>query len=299
MDRGSATVGEQGEDAGIIAALHCGLPDQVGHVRVGDTVDAGRGFHDAHAHRRSDLFLDGLDSLLPVQLHSPAQEVVWIQVSKDKVSVGYGGLRAAHGVAYGPGTRTGTLGTHFQKLRLRLDPGDAPAARPDGFYPDLRTQETVPHEHRSVVPFHSPVADNADLEGSPAHVRGQNVLLADKPPEKVGTDHSGCGTRLNGGNSALAGRVDAPDAAVRLHNEGLLGEAQSLQGGLKRSQVSRDLGAHVRIEDGGDGPLVLSQEGSGLARATDEDARVFLLQDLFDGVLVSIVGDGPQEADGY
>ena len=134
VERPGATEGDEGEVAGIEAALHRDQADGIGHVLV---------------HRADDgecciLRREGQGLAQPgkrrtrggkIQRHGPAQEEGGIETAQHQIGVGDGGRLAAAAIGDGPGLGAGALRPHMQQPAL-VDPGDGAAARPDGAHGD-------------------------------------------------------------------------------------------------------------------------------------------------------------------
>ena len=298
MNRSRSADSHHGEFPRVVSTLHRAAANEVAHVGIDDAEDPAGGLDRGHVQRLGDALLDGGRGRILVQRHTPPEKVPGVQVTQDHVGVAHGGLRSADTVSHGAGRGPRTLGAHLQQARLVVDPGDAAAARTDGGHPDLGRQNAVALEHGLVVALDQASPDQADLEGGAAHVGGQNVRLADQIRDELAAHHSGRGSGFQGSDGLLRRGLDAQHAAVGLHDEGSAPEPVAGEFFLKIPHVGDDLGADVRAENGRRRALVFAQERRDVAGAAYVDLGVLPPDHIRHGLLVSVVGDGPEQTDG-
>ena len=78
MHRRSTAESEQHEISRIMAFLYGRFTNQIAHMRIGDAIDAARGFHFGHLERLGDFFPHGGQRLGFVELHSAAEKIILV-----------------------------------------------------------------------------------------------------------------------------------------------------------------------------------------------------------------------------
>src|SRR4030095_1571558 len=99
VDGCSSSESEQHKSSGIVSSLDSRLSHQVAHMRVDNSVNAARRWGRAHPHRRRDLLFEDLKPSLLIQSHLAAEEAIFVQISKNQISVGNRNFRAAEPIA--------------------------------------------------------------------------------------------------------------------------------------------------------------------------------------------------------
>ena len=115
----------------IVSSLDSRLSNQIAHMRIDNSVNAARRPGRAHTHRRRDLLFEDLQRSLLIQSHLAAEEAIFVQISKNQVSVGNRNFRAAEPIADRSRLGAGALRTDFEQPGFRIDPDNAAAARAD------------------------------------------------------------------------------------------------------------------------------------------------------------------------
>ena len=151
--------------------------------------------------------------------------------------------------------------------------GDRPAPRSDLDHVDHRRLDGEPaapleavhpggfHGRRDVRPS---VLNETGLGGGPAHVEGDDVVVADLPPEEGGDQRASGRPRLEEADREPARGRGRRHAARGLDEVEPPTEAALGEGGLELGDVPGHEGLHVGVGRGGRGPLVFPEFGHDL-----------------------------------
>ena len=143
VHRPRAAEGEEREAVRVFAALQRMDARGVGHVLVGDLVNAPGRLLDRHAQLVGDLLLDRPPRAVDIQLHAPAEEVGRVKIAEDQIGVGHRRLGSAAPVA------------------------DRPWIRPGRVRPDLEQPERIHARDRAAAGADLDHLDHRDLDGQP------------------------------------------------------------------------------------------------------------------------------------
>ena len=298
--------GEERIAAQILSALDAVNARGRRHVLVDHAVDSPRRRDDVEPERSRHLLLDGPPGGVPVEPHAAPEKEIGVDVAEDEIGVGHRGQPAAEVVA--GGTRIGprAVGTDFQEAEA-IHARDGAAPRADLDHLDdgnahgqagalleairARDLELAGHQRHAAV-------DHAGLGRGAPHVEGEHAQLAPLAGGQRGGEGAGGGTGLHEANGKLARRRRQRDAAGRLHDVELSGNALLGQARLEIGEVARHERSHVDVGRGGRGPLVLADLGHDVGRARDGQARRHLADQLDQAPLVDGIDVGVQQADG-
>src|SRR5205814_3550905 len=115
MYRPGTAEGEQRERARVAAPLDGVDSRRIGHVLIDHLVHGPGGAGDVETQWIRELLLDGALSGCHVERHTPAEEVVRVQVAENEVSIGDGWVSAAAAIADRPRFRTRRIRAHFEQ----------------------------------------------------------------------------------------------------------------------------------------------------------------------------------------
>ena len=82
-----ATIGEEGEVARIVAALHRHATQKIRHAGIENLTDSPGGLEGAETKRLRNLLVDGATGRSRVELHAAADEIVRIQHAEHEIGV--------------------------------------------------------------------------------------------------------------------------------------------------------------------------------------------------------------------
>ena len=114
--------------------------------------------------------------------------------------------------------------------------------------------------------------------------------------EMPGADHAGDRPGLHHGDRIAPRLRDRHGAAVRAHDGDLAGEVLLARESLEARQIARHARAHIGVERGGRGALVLAELAQDLVAQRHEQGRRLAAQRLAGRDLVRRVGVGMEEA---
>ena len=226
MQAAGAAEGEQGELAGVLAALHRDHPQRPGHGRLGHLQHAlgqplrrqsgagGERFHRRPAGRH-------------VEGHAAAEEAIGEEPAEIEVGVGDGHLAPAATIADRTGIGPGALRADAQRA-AGVEAGDGTAAGADGVQVDHRHPYRPAGDDRLAAGGDRPRTE-ADVGGGAAHVEGQDPLMAGGPGGGEGADHTAGGAGEDGAHRLAGGGFRADRAAVALHDAQPRGAQARLQ----------------------------------------------------------------------
>ena len=172
-----AAIGEEGEIAGIIAALHAHAAQEIGHARIENLADAPGGFDGAEAQWPRHLLVNRAPRRLHIERHPPADEIAGVEHAQHEVCVRGGGLHAAPSIAGGTGIGAGALRTHLQAAAHHprdAAPACADGIDVDGMHADIGARHGYVGAHDGLT-----LDDHAHIETGAADVGGQNIAKAD------------------------------------------------------------------------------------------------------------------------
>ncbi len=238
-------------------------------------------------HRR-----DRLARPLGVEPHAAAEEEVGVDPAEHHVRVGHGRLGAAGAVARRPGARARAARADPEHAGLRLDPGDAAAARADRRHVDHRQRHRVLGEDRRLGVGDRAVDDHADVEARPADVGRDHAVEPEPVGERAGAEHAAGRPRGEQRDAATPRLVDREDAPRRVHHRDRALVARGVQPLAHPVEVAVHRRRQVRVEDRRRGALVLAQHRGELARGGDEPA---VAEPLLELPLVLGVQERPEE----
>ena len=299
----AAAEGHQGELPGIVAPVHGDELDGVDHVVVGQA-------HDAPGHlplADAQLTRQAVQGPIHgghVRGEGAAAEVVGVDAPQGQVGVGGGGFPAAQAVGHGPGIRARALGPHVQALEL-VHPGDGAATLADLHQIHHRHHDRVAGGggaalHQVVaVQLHLAAGDEPALGRGAADVDGDDLRLVDEAPQRGRAPDAAGRAGLDHGDGDLAGVLDRVHAAVGLHDVGRAGHASLGQATGEPVQVAVGQGLDVGRHDRGVGPLVLPPLPGDLVGGHGRHLGPELLDPGQEGLFMSRVGVGVEQADGH
>ena len=233
-----AAEGHDREFARVDAAGDRVGPDRQGHVVVDDPDDPQRRIGDGQAQRLGDLFPDGPARQFGVQPQIPAQCHVGIETAQDDLGVGDGRLLSAAAIAGGPGLRSGRSRPDIERARL-VDEGDRAAARPDGDQVDHRREDGIAGDIgiALVHDLQRAARNGRDVGRGAADVDGDDVGRSRHRALGGAADDAARGAGHQDADRPARAAFHGRDAAVRLHDPQLGGNARLAQAGIQIAQV--------------------------------------------------------------
>jgi hypothetical protein len=173
VDGPGTAVGDQGEFAQVVAALHRDEPERSLHVGVGH-LDHRVGRVDE---REAEAALDRLERPLgarAIELDRAAVDPLRVQIAEDQVRVAHGGLGAAQAVASRAGNGAGAPRPDLERAG-GVDPGDRAAARADRLDGDRGEPDRIVAELSLARGLGHAVGDEAHVGGRAAHIEGERT----------------------------------------------------------------------------------------------------------------------------
>ena len=297
VGRPRSAEGKHHEVAWVKPLLDRRLVDEVRHLELDDLGNAARAGIDIHVQPIRNA-ADGTPRRRKVEAHGAAGEVLGIQAPEREIRVRHRGHLTPAPVADWSGLGPGALRADTERAGELIDADHASAPAPDRL--DVHLGQVVlvlVHLAAKRVGRLSAV-DDADVERSAAHVRGDDVLVAHGLGRVPGAHDTGDRSRIQGEERRAPGDVDRNGAARAL-------------GDLERCPVSRlrkpqlDVGEiagghrpHVGVETGCGRAFVLSPLRHELMGAGHEQSRLQVLDHCLDPPLMRGLEERPQEADG-
>ena len=290
---------------GILALLDEIDAGGVRHAFDHDFVDSPRGLDRGEAERFGDGSHRPLGSLL-VESHLAAEEKAWIVVAKHKVRVCDRRPSAAAAIAGRSRVCARRMRPDTEQADF-VDRGNRAAARADLDHVDdgrldrqagalLEAMHAPGFQHRR--DFGPAVLDQAGLGGRPAHVEGDDVLLAGALAEERRCQGAARRARLEQADGEGARDCGRDEATRGMHQpQGAL-ESLSLEFALETGQVAIHQRLHVGVRAGRHAALILPQLGDHLRGDRHRDFRQFLANDAGGDLLVCGIAIGVEEADG-
>ena len=258
---------------------------------------------------RSDAVGDHCGGRFRVDADLAVGERSGADVPEGDVGVGQGRLGAAASVADRAGNGPGAA-RPYPQAPGGVEEGDAAAAGPD-----LGDVETGGADQLAAAP-HQPaprrqggadlvlraVADAAPLDhrclgGGPPHVEGDDVADPRGFGRRGRGQHPGGRAGLEDEHRPLGGVRLGGQAAGRLHDQQRGVAADAAQAVPQGPEVPLHHRAHVGVDDGRGGALVLLALGKHLVGQRDRNPGQLAGQEVADRLLVPRVGVGVQQAD--
>ncbi len=141
------------------------------------------------------------------------------------------------------------------------------------------------------------VLDETRLRGGPAHVEGDDVLVAERPAQLRRGDDPPDRTRFHHRDRHLLRPVRGHDAAVRLHDQEPTLESDRRQEPFQPLDIAPDLGPDVSVQHGRRGPFVFAVFSEDLVRQRAVRPSGLRLEDLPHPRLMGRIRPGVDEAD--
>ena len=296
MDRAAAAEGVQDEVARIVPARDRHAADLVLHQAVGDHLDARGALEQPEPEtlaQRAHRGARGVD----VEPHPAAEEVLGVEQAEHEVGVRDGRHRAAAAVADGAGIGPRALRPDAERARLRVDPGEAAAARADRLDVDHAQEQVVLLDHDAIAHRQPPAVDHADVERRAAHVGGDDVRVARLGARARAGDDAADRPRLERHDRALDQLLGVDQAAVALREQQPVAVPAPPQLGEQRRHVVAHQRADVRVDHGRRGARVLADALREPRAVADVDVGPALAQQRVRAVLVDRVEVAPEVAD--
>ena len=248
------------------------------------------------------MLLDRPAGGVHVELHGPAREVVRVQVAQDQVGVGDRRLPSPAPVAGRPRRRARALGPHGD--HAQGGPGEGAAAGADLDQVDGLDVHRDPASRGEayLVELEGgggegfPLLDEGELGGGPAHVEGDQIAVAGELA--IDARHEGAGRRprLDHAHGVALHGLGRGDPARGLHDEEPGAGAAPSHGLLEAPEVLSHGGHDVGVDDGGAGPLVLSEGGGNLVGSGHGDIGGLFSDDLRNALFMHWVYIAVEEA---
>ena len=269
--RSGAAERQQREVARVDALARGELADLAIHAGDRDLDDRFGGLLEPAPELRRDR-ADGGARLLDIDGDRVVADVAVADEAADGEGIGHGGPRAAAAVAGRAGRRAGAFGPDRQDAEL-AHRGDRAAAVADRRHRNGRDVDREVADHFAHAVGRRAVDDDRDIGRGAADVEAQDLVEPRLPRDEARADDAGgrAGQQhLQAGRLAELGRHDA---AVRLGDHGLGGDAGLLQGRLQGRQVARHDRLHVAVDRGRGGALVFADDRPDIAGAEHRQLR--------------------------
>ena len=273
-------------------------------------MDAEGRFIDGYAHGFGHLPADRFHRQLGADRELAPDELGGADEAERDVGVGHRRHRAALVVAHRPrhGARALRPGEERapgvdanERAAPRSDLGDVDGRNAHVVAASL--QEPRPEvDPRPDVEIRDPVVpaalDHRRLGRRPAHVEGEDVLVAELGRDLRRPDDPRRWPRLDDVDRPRRGRIDAHRPAVRLHDPQGTGDPEPAKDPLEGSEIGPDDRQDVRVHHRGAGSLVLLELRVDLARQAQRHVDAPLPDHLRDAPLVPVIGVAVDEGDG-
>src|SRR5277367_62145 len=276
--------------------------DSGSHVAVDDFADDDRGFFYTDAQGLGDFFAHGLDGAIFIEAHFSAEIILGVQVAEDNVCVGDGGFGAAEietrRAGDGAGTARADLHAIFEEF---VDGGDGAAAGADG---ERLNHGDADHpaidDGAKIVTADAVFDDEADVEAGAAHVRHDDILVAENFGYVMRAHKAGDWAAVE--SAAGSGAKNFGDSAGALNHQERLGVTFFAELVPHGGKFDLHGALEVGVEDGGHGALVFAEladdlSGEDHGQVADVKFFVFVADDFFYAALVRGIQEAPEERD--
>ena len=187
------------------------------------------------------------------------------------------------------------MGTDPEPSRV-VDPGDAPAARPDRVHVHHRDPHRVAGDHPLASNEGLRPGDERDVGARAAHVQGDEIVVSGRRSGRLSADDARRRTGQEEAHGAAAGDVRAREPPARLHHLERRRHPGVRETRGEIGKVAPHRWLDVRVEGGDRGPFVLPERGVDLARERDLEVRMRRAHDLPYPALVLRVDEREEEA---
>ena len=174
---------DQGELARVEPLADGDEADAFGHLRVDDLVDTGRRVLDPEPERLRDARGDRVSREPGIEIDGTSREPLRVEIPEHDGRVRHRRLAAPARVAGRAGVRAGGPGADPESSRV-VDPGDAPAARPDRVHVHHRNPHREFVDHPFAPDEGLGAGDERDVRARSAHVQGDEVVVSGRHPRR-------------------------------------------------------------------------------------------------------------------
>ena len=190
VQRTRTAIGEQREFRRMDALARDDAAQRVVGVGLQHVDHAFGGLLDTDAEHVGALFLESLAGLLDLQHDLATEEVIRVQPAENGVAIGDGRFGTAPGKADRAGIGAGAFRSETDFLGQRIDLEDHAGARTNGVEMERRHVELETVHQRLVLDPRLAARNDAHVEGSAAHVRADQRVVADQLADIGSTENA-------------------------------------------------------------------------------------------------------------